>query len=271
MSDSATEPRARPHRIDLNADLAEGYGRWGFGTDDDLLDVVTSANIACGFHAGDPTVMRRAVSRAVANGVRIGAHVGYPDLAGFGRRPMTIAREELADLVAYQLAALSGIARAEGGEVRYVKPHGALYNTAVHDTEQAEAIVDAVCRIDASLGVMSLPGSVLLESAAARGLSTITEAFADRAYLADGRLAPRSMDGAVIHDPQAVADRVVQVVTRGVVDTLDGGPTAVRPASICVHGDSPGAVSLARRVRSALSAAGVELTSSVDEPVGSTR
>ncbi|MET0766910.1 MAG: 5-oxoprolinase subunit PxpA [Aeromicrobium sp.] len=270
MSEPTTDVQVR-HRIDLNADLAEGFGRWTFGTDDDLLDIVTSANVACGFHAGDPTVIRRAVVRAVTNGVRIGAHVGYPDLAGFGRRQMVIPRGELADLVAYQLAALSGIARAEGGQVRYVKPHGALYNTAVHDPEQAAAIVDAILRIDPSLAVMSLPGSVLLETARAHGLSTIHEAFADRAYLADGRLAPRSMEGSVIHDPQQVADRVVRIVTQGRVEALDGGETVTRPTSICVHGDSPGAVALARRVRTALSAAGVEVAPAVDDATGDPR
>jgi UPF0271 protein len=244
-------------RIDLNADLGEGFGVWRLGDDDALLEVVTSANVACGFHAGDPSIMRRVCERAVAGAVAIGAQVSYRDLAGFGRRFLDADPTELADDVLYQLAALDGIARTVGGRVSYVKPHGALYNaTATHDG-QARAVVDAVARYDPSLVVLGLPGSALLERAVHAGLRVVTEGFADRGYTAEGRLVPRSRPGALVDDPTLVAERAVRMATDGVVVAVDGSLVEVDVASVCVHGDTPGAVQLARSVRAALTAAGL--------------
>lgn len=232
--------------IDLNADLGEGFGVWTLGDDTALLDVITSANVACGFHAGDPLIMRRVCIEATARGVRIGAQVGYRDLAGFGRRAMDIASAELQADILYQLAALDGFARLAGDRVRYVKPHGALYNTAMVDYRQASAIVDALVAYSGELPVLGLPGSALAQAANERSVPFVTEAFADRAYTPDGRLMPRTQPGSVITDPDAVEQQAWQLATSG----------AVR--SLCVHGDTPGAVDLARRVRTVLAEAGID-------------
>jgi 5-oxoprolinase (ATP-hydrolysing) subunit A len=244
--------------IDLNADLGEGFGVWRLGDDDALLGVVTSANVACGFHAGDPSTMRRVCAGAVAAGVAIGAQVSYRDLAGFGRRFIDVPPAELTDDVLYQLAALDGIARAEGGRVGYVKPHGALYNAAVHHEGQARAVVDAVRAYDPSLPVLGLPGSSLLRRAEAAGLHPVPEGFADRGYTPEGTLVPRREPGALVTDPSAVAERAVRMAVDGVVTAIDGTAVDVAVASICVHGDTPGAVQLARAVRSALQEAGLD-------------
>jgi UPF0271 protein len=246
-------------RIDLNADLGEGFGRWSLGNDTELLDVITSANVACGFHAGDPSIMRRVCAQAVERGVVIGAQVGYRDLAGFGRRRIDIPPDELTADVLYQLSALDGIARVSGGRVRYLKPHGALYNTAVLDDVQAGAIVDAVMTYDPSLPVLTLPGSVLARVAAGRDIPVIAEAFADRSYRADATLVPRSEPGAVLHDPIAIARRAVTIACDGQVTAEDGSVIDLTPASLCVHGDTPGAVHIAHAVRAALTEAGIEL------------
>jgi UPF0271 protein len=246
-----------PAVIDVNADLGEGFGIWRLGDDDALLEVVTSANVACGFHAGDPSTMRRVCAGAVASGVSIGAQVSYRDLAGFGRRFMDVAPAELTDDVLYQLAALDGIARAEGGRVRYVKPHGALYNAAVHHEGQARAVVDAVVAYNRVLPVLGLPGSALLREAEAAGLRTVPEGFADRGYTPEGTLVPRRSPGAVVSDPAAVAERAVRMAVEGVVVAVDGTAVDVVVGSVCVHGDTPGAVELARRVRAALEHAGL--------------
>ena len=243
--------------IDLNADLGEGFGVWRLGDDDALLGVVTSANVACGFHAGDPSTMRRVCAGAVAAGVAIGAQVSYRDLAGFGRRFIDVPPAELADDVLYQLAALDGIARAEGGRVGYVKPHGALYNAAVHHEGQARAVVDAVAAFDRSLPVLGLPGSSLLRRAEATGLRPVAEGFADRGYTPEGTLVPRREPGALVTDPSAVAERAVRMAVDGVVTAVDGTAVDLAVASICVHGDTPDAVQLARAVRSALEEAGL--------------
>ena len=243
--------------IDLNADLGEGFGVWRLGDDDALLGVVTSANVACGFHAGDPSTMRRVCAAAVAAGVAIGAQVSYRDLAGFGRRFIDVAPAELTDDVLYQLAALDGIARAEGGRVGYVKPHGALYNAAVHHEGQARAVVDAVRAYDAELPVLGLPGSSLLRRAEAAGLRPVPEGFADRGYTPEGTLVPRREPGALVTDPATVAERAVRMAVDGVVAAVDGTAVDLAVASICVHGDTPGAVQLARAVRSALEEAGL--------------
>lgn len=247
--------------IDLNSDLGEGFGNWRMADDDALLDLVSSANVACGFHAGDPSTMRRVCERAVAGGVAIGAHVGYRDLAGFGRRRIEVDPDELADEVGYQIGALAAFARIAGDRVRYVKPHGALYNTVVTDTGQAAAVVEAVRRHDPGLSVLGLPGSELLRLAEVAGLRTVAEAFADRAYTADGRLVPRREPGAVLHDVEAIVDRCLRLATEREVDSIDGRTVAVPAESICVHGDTPQAVDIARRVRHALTEAGVRVTS----------
>ncbi|MFJ6215921.1 LamB/YcsF family protein [Streptomyces sp. NPDC092296] len=247
--------------IDLNADLGEGFGRWTLTDDQALLSVVTSANVACGFHAGDPTTMRRVCGWAAERGVRIGAQVSYRDLAGFGRRAMDVPPEELADEVAYQIGALEVFARAAGAGVAYVKPHGALYNRVVADAEQAAAVVAGVLRAGAVCGgplpVLGLPGSELLRAAEAAGLPVVAEAFADRAYTAAGTLVSRREPGAVVHDPEAVLARAVGMARDGRVTALTGETVAVRARSLCVHGDTPGAAALAGRLREALGAAGV--------------
>lgn len=242
--------------IDLNADLGEGFGPWRLGDDLALLSIVTSANVACGFHAGDPLIIRRACAAAVERGVTIGAQVSYRDLAGFGRREMDVAPDELAAEVLYQIAALDGVARAEGGRVRYVKPHGALYNRLVRDPVQASAVAAAVTAYDATLPVLTLPGSALHE---VEGVTTLNECFADRAYTPEGRLVSRREPGAVIDEPDRVAARALRMATDRTVEAVDGSEVRVDARSICVHGDTPGAVEIARSVRTALERAGVRL------------
>ncbi|MFI9554649.1 LamB/YcsF family protein [Nonomuraea endophytica] len=245
--------------IDLNADLGEGFGIWRLGDDLALLDIVTSANVACGFHAGDPVTIRRTCAAAVDRGVSIGAQVSYRDLAHFGRREMEVEPEELCAEVLYQLAAVDGIARAMGGRVSYVKPHGALYNRICRDPGQAAAVVDAVADYDPTLPILTLPGSVVHGIAAAEGVPTIAEAFADRAYTPSGALVPRREPGAVIHDPAAVSARAVRMALDKSVLAADGTRVEVRARSICVHGDTPDAVRLAQAVRDQLLEAGVVL------------
>ncbi len=246
-------------QIDLNCDLGEGFGIWSLGDDGGLLDVVTSANVACGFHAGDPSIMRRVCRRAAERDVRIGAQVGYRDLAGFGRRPMDVPPDELADEVIYQIGALHGFARMAGSAVSYVKPHGALYNTCATDVGQAEAVVRAVREFDPTLAVLGLPGSELLRAAEAAGLRAVNEAFADRGYDASGRLVSRRQEGALISDPKAVVARCVRLVTEGQITARDGTQIPISAASLCLHGDTPGALRLARRIRDGLAEAGVGL------------
>jgi UPF0271 protein len=248
-----------PVVVDLNADLGESYGAWRLGDDEALLQLVTSANVACGFHAGDPLTIRRTCARAAERGVSIGAQVSYHDLAGFGRREMTVPPDELEAEVLYQLAALDGIARTEGSRVRYVKPHGALYNRAIWDPRQAAAIVAAVRGYDASLPLLTLPGSALAQAAAAAGMAAVAEAFADRAYNDDATLVSRSQPGAVLTDPEAVCARITRLVTRGSLRSVTGAELRIGARSVCIHGDTQGAVELAGRVRAALEDAGVQL------------
>ncbi|MFD9647792.1 5-oxoprolinase subunit PxpA, partial [Streptomyces sp. NPDC059082] len=236
-----------PLPIDLNADLGEGFGRWTLTDDEQLLSVVTSANVACGFHAGDAATMRRVCALAAARGVRIGAQVSYRDLAGFGRRAMDVPAAELAAEVAYQIGALEVFARAAGSRVSYVKPHGALYNRVVRDADQAAAVVEGVLLADRTLPVLGLPGSRLHEAAEAAGLPVVTEAFGDRAYRADGSLLPRGQEGAVVTDPDEVVERSLSLARSGVVTAHCGSTVAVRARSLCLHGDTPGAVGHARR------------------------
>lgn len=236
--------------IDLNADLGEGVG-----DDAAMVQLVSSANVSCGFHAGTPKLLRRTCRQAVDAGVRIGAQVSYPDLEGFGRRFLERTFDELFADVVFQVGALSAIARSVGGEVVYVKPHGALYNAIVSNRQQAEAVVAAAAEV--GLPLMGLPGSVSLELAAAQGLPTITEAFADRGYTPAGTLVPRTEPGALITDTAAVAARVVALATTGRILAADGTPIEVRADSVCLHGDTPGAVNHARAVRAALRAANI--------------
>ncbi|WP_344426624.1 5-oxoprolinase subunit PxpA [Amycolatopsis minnesotensis] len=245
--------------MDLNSDLGEGFGNWRLGDDDALLGIVSSANVACGFHAGDPTILRRVTERAAERGVSIGAQVGYRDLPGFGRRFIDVAPEELTNDVIYQIAALDGFARIAGTSVKYVKPHGALYNAIVKHAEQAAAVVEAVRRYDPALPVLGLPGSEWLRQAEEAGLRTVVEAFADRAYTPEGTLVPRREEGAVVHDPEVVVERSVRMATEGTVVAKDGSEVAVTPRSLCVHGDTAGAVDIARRIRAALADADVPI------------
>lgn len=245
--------------IDLNADLGEGFGVWRLSDDDAMLDIVTSANVACGFHAGDPAGLVRVCTSAARRGVRIGAQVSYRDLAGFGRRFIDVAADDLIADVVYQIGALQAIAHACGSVVSYVKPHGALYNTIVTNSEQAAAVAEAVRLVDDGLPVLGMAGSAFFDEAARRGLRTVAEAFADRAYRPDGRLVSRREPGAVLHDPGAIAERVTAMVTAGQVTAIDGSHIEVSVESVCVHGDSPGAVRIATAVRDRLTAAGADL------------
>jgi UPF0271 protein len=245
--------------IDLNADMGESYGAWRLGDDAELCRVVTSANIACGFHAGDPLTLLTTCRAALAEGVAIGAQVGYPDLLGFGRRFIDIAPDELTAAVLYQIGALVGMAKASGGRVRYVKPHGALYNRAAVDEVQARAVVEAVRSFDETLPIVGLAGSILLREAAAAGLRSVPEAFVDRAYDPDGHLVSRRSAGALIADPTEAADRAEQMVLQRTAPATDGSNLMMVAESLCVHGDSPGAVAMARAVAERLVSRGVTL------------
>ncbi|MGO9509286.1 MAG: LamB/YcsF family protein [Mycobacterium sp.] len=245
--------------IDINADLGEGFGVWRLGDDDAMLGIVTSANVACGFHAGDPAGLVRVCRSAAEARVRIGAQVSYRDLAGFGRRFIDVAAEDLLADVVYQIGALQAIAHACGSAVCYVKPHGALYNTIVTNREQAAAVASAVRLVDATLPVLGITGSAFFDEAARAGLRTVAEAFADRGYRPDGQLVSRREAGAVLHDPDEIAQRVARMVNSGYVTAVDGTQVAITVESVCVHGDSPGAVQIAAAVRDQLKAAGVEI------------
>lgn len=245
--------------IDMNSDMGESFGRWTLGDDEALLDVVSSANVACGFHAGDPSVMLRTLSYAASRGVMVGAHVAYRDLAGFGRRYVDESPDELKADVMYQIAALEGMARSVGAQVRYVKPHGALYNRIVRDESQAAAVVEAIRSVDASLAILTQPGAVVGRLAAQAGLRVFHEAFADRAYNVDGTLVSRRLPDAVIADPAEVAARVLRMVCEHEVVAIDGTVVPLNADSVCVHGDSPSAVAMARAVRARLESEGVAI------------
>ncbi len=250
--------------IDLNSDLGESFGPWKMGDDDALIEVVTSTNVACGFHAGDPAGILRTLRSAAARGVAIGAHVGYRDLVGFGRRNMDPTSEELIGDVVYQIGALKGLAQAAGTRVSYVKPHGALYNTIATDTRQAADVIAAIRAIDPELVLMALAGAPLVAQAEAAGLRVVEEAFADRAYTSDGHLVSRRQEGAVLHDAEEVAKRMVRLVREGVVDSIDGKPTRIKAQSICLHGDSPDAVRMAKTLRLRLEEAGLTVRAFTD-------
>jgi len=245
--------------IDINSDLGESFGAWSMGDDAAMLDIVTSANVACGFHAGDPAGILRTVKAAAAKNVTIGAHVSYPDKVGFGRRNMDVASDELTADVIYQIGSLQGLAKAAGTSVRYVKPHGALYNTIAHDRRQAMAVIEAIRAVDPTLVLVALAGSTLIELARSEGLTCIAEAFADRAYTPQGTLVSRREPGAVLHDPVLVAQRMLRLVQDGTLEAIDGSMVKIEADSICVHGDSPSAVEMARELRRVLEQADVSL------------
>lgn len=246
-------------QIDFNSDLGEGFGPYTIGDDEAMMPAITSANVACGVHGGDPIIMERTVRLAKRHGVGIGAHPGFPDLAGFGRREMRLSPDELRTLHLYQIGALWAFARAQGVPLQHVKPHGALYNLATNNEAWSRAIVEAIATFDRSLILITLCGSVMERVARAAGLRVAGEGFADRAYERDGSLVSRSKPGSVITDPDTVARRVVRMVTEGTLETMDGGELRLRPDTICFHGDTPGAPRLARAAREALGRAGIEL------------
>jgi len=244
--------------IDLNSDTGEGIGM-----DAEVMTSISSANVACGFHAGDPAIMRKTVRLAIAAGVAVGAHPGFPDLAGFGRREMRVTPQEVEDMVLYQIGALAAIAQSEGVRLRHVKPHGALYTMAVVDRALADAIARAIAGFDRSLILFGLPASALIAAAEAVGLSTASEGFADRAYEPDGSLTPRSRPGAVIHEARLVVERAVRLATAGTVEAVDGSVLTLPVQTLCIHGDTPGAAELARELRAGLERVGIAIA-----PVG---
>lgn len=247
--------------IDINADLGEGFGRWQVADEVAVLPLVSSASIACGFHAGDPVTMRESVRRAAALGVCVGAHPGYPDMLGFGRRDLDASPDEVTAYVVYQVGALAAICHAEGVRLRYVKPHGALYNRAAADPAVAAAIADGVRLADDRLMLLGLAGSELVAAGRSAGLRTFGEAFADRAYLAGGALAPRGQPGAVLTDPERVVAQALDIVTEARVRAVDGSAVAVRAASICVHGDNPHAPALLAALRARFAERGITVSS----------
>lgn len=246
--------------LDLNCDMGESFGAWKMGNDLEILEQVTSANVACGFHAGDPKTMHRTVAAAFERGVQVGAHPGYPDLVGFGRRKMQLTALECYDNVVYQVGALAGFARALGGRLSHVKAHGMLYNTAEKDAELADAIARAVHDVDRSLVLFGMPGGEQLKAAERLGLRSRAEVFADRSYQEDGSLTPRHQPGAMIEDPAVSVAQVERMVLEQQVRTLSGRDIAVRADTLCIHGDQPGALAFAKRIRSALAARGVRIT-----------
>lgn len=248
-----------PSAIDLNSDLGESYGPWTMGDDAAMLAVVTSANIACGFHAGDPLTMARTMRLAGHEGVAVGAHIGYADLRGFGRRPMVVSDEELAADIIYQFGAAQALAAAADIGISHVKPHGALYNALAADGQLAGVVCGALASVAPELRVFGLAGSIFLDAARAAGLAPVAEAFADRAYRRDGSLVPRHEPGSVLTDPAIIAERMVTLAQTGTVAAIDGTPVAVEAQTICVHGETPHAVAVARAVRDALQTAGIAL------------
>jgi len=247
--------------IDLNSDLGESYGAWRMGDDKAMLAVVSSANIACGFHAGDPAGIYRTVKASAENGVVIGAHVSYPDRVGFGRRDLDATPEELIADVIYQIGALKGVAAAAGTTVRYVKPHGALYNRIAYDAGQGQAVIDGIKAVDPSLVLMGLANAPILDLARRAGLAVVAEAFADRAYTPKGELVSRREAGSVLHDAKVIADRMVGLAQSGTLVAIDGSTIRVEAQSICVHGDSPGAVAIAEEIRRRFTAEGIAIRS----------
>lgn len=246
--------------IDLNCDLGESFGTWQMGDDEALLPLISSANIACGFHAGDPDIMRRTVALALAHDVAIGAHVSLHDLQGFGRREIPVSAEQAHAITLYQIGALHAFAQAAGTRLTHVKPHGALYNMAARDRSLADAIARAVHQFDPRLLLVGLAGSALIDAARALELPVAAEAFADRRYLADGSLQPRGQVGAVIDDVTQATEQALGIARDGAVQTVDGRQIALHADTLCLHGDGPHAVGLARQLRAGLEAAGLAIS-----------
>ncbi|MEP3347952.1 MAG: 5-oxoprolinase subunit PxpA [Litoreibacter sp.] len=247
--------------IDLNSDLGESYGPWSMGDDAAMLSIVSSANIACGGHASDPETMYKTLQLAHENGVSVGAHPGYNDREGFGRRVIPMPPIEIGRMVAAQIGALQALASMAGTQVQYVKPHGALGNLAAADRAVADAIVAAVAQVDPSLSILAISGMQLEQAARAARMDVFSEIFADRGYLSSGQLVPRGQDGAMIHDPAEATDRLLGVLESGLMPVIDGDPIPLEAHSICVHGDSQGAVAMAREIHERLSAEGVSISS----------
>lgn len=247
-------------KIDINCDMGESFGAYRIGEDEKIIRYITSANIACGFHAGDPMVMARTVELARAHGVSVGAHPGYPDLLGYGRRDIDTSPREIRNYVLYQIGAVSAFARASGLGLRHVKPHGALYNYAAKNERASSEIIEAVKAFDPGLILFALAGSLCAEMAAAAGLEVVHEAFPDRAYTRDGRLAPRRLEGAVIHDPLKVRERTLKLVQTGKLISIEGEEITLRADTLCVHGDTPGAWEIAREIRQSLESAGITIS-----------
>ena len=250
-------------RVDINSDVGESFGAYSIGHDTGLMKSITSANIAAGFHAGDPSVLRATIRTAKAHGVAVGAHPGFPDLVGFGRRELNVTAREAEDLVLYQVAAVAGVASAEGMRIQHVKPHGALFNMAVRNAELAAAIARAVAAFDPMLLLFGLPGSEILKAGRSEGLRVAAEVFADRAYAPDGSLATRRKPGSVIHDAEMVVERAVRMVKDHTVVAIDGSVVPLQADTICVHGDTPGSDDLAASIRAGLERAGITV-----KPVG---
>ncbi len=248
-------------KMDLNSDLGESFGAWSMGDDAAMLDIVSSANVACGFHAGDPAGILKTLKAAKERNVSVGAHVSYPDLVGFGRRNMDIGSADLVAGVIYQIGALQGLARAAGTRVTYVKPHGALYNKIAQDRRQADDVINALLALDPSLVLVALAGAPLIRWARDAGLSVVAEAFADRAYTPAGELVSRTLPGAVLHDEDEITERMVRLVREGAVTAMDGSTVRIEADSICVHGDSPGAVAIARSLRERFERENIQIAS----------
>lgn len=257
--------------IDLNSDLGESFGPWAMGDDSAMLDLVSSANIACGFHAGDPAGILSVIEEAVRRGVVIGAHVGYRDLVGFGRRAMEPSSAELIGDVIYQIGALQGLAKAAGTSIHYVKPHGALYNTIANDVRQASDVIAAIKAVDPDLTLLALAGAPIVQQARKAGLRVVCEAFADRAYNADGSLVNRRLAGAVIHDPELIAKRMLRLVNERVIESIEGLEISIEADSICIHGDNATSVATARALKEALIANDVQITSFIPGVTGGAR
>jgi UPF0271 protein len=246
-------------KLDINCDMGESFGVWKLGADDEIIKYITSANIACGLHGGDPTVMRKTVKLAMDHNVNVGVHPGYPDLQGFGRRFMNLSYDEMRDYMIYQIGALMGFAQALGTKVKHFKTHGVISNVAARDPKLSRVLAEAMAEVDKDMIYIGLAGTPLVTEAEALGLRVAHEAYADRAYLADGNLVPRGTPGAVIHDEKVVAQRVLRMVTEGKVAAIDGTVIPVKAHTICVHGDTPGAADFARTIRTSLEALGIEI------------
>lgn len=246
--------------IDLNSDLGESFGNYTIGRDEEIIELVSSVNIACGWHGGDANVMADTVKQAIKKNVAIGCHPGFPDLMGFGRRAMQVSPKELKNYIKYQIGALDAFVRSEGGLMQHVKPHGAMYNMAAKDKAMADAIAEAVFEVDSELILMGLSGSQLLESAKTIGLKTASEVFADRAYQNDGSLVPRSQDGALIHDGEKAVNQVLQMIEKGTVTSLSGQEIPLVAESICVHGDNEKALAFVRLIRQRLDQANIQVS-----------